>query len=104
MHEFLSADILRIFSFPASNLLAPATLLYARFITMTEQTMTDQEFRNRADSAMETLRKRLQQLGDEYDFEVEGEAVGSIFYSRNRKKRDLSSAPTRLSVKSGFPP
>ena len=36
--------------------------------------MTDQEFRNRADSALETLRKRLQQLGDEYNFEVEGES------------------------------
>jgi iron donor protein CyaY len=43
-------------------------------ITMSEQTMTDQEFRNRADSALETLRKRLQQLGDEYNFEVEGES------------------------------
>lgn len=41
---------------------------------MSEQTMTDQEFRNRADSALETLRKRLQQLGDEYNFEVEGES------------------------------
>lgn len=40
---------------------------------MPEQTMTDQEFRNRADSALETLRKRLQQLGDEYNFEVEGD-------------------------------
>jgi CyaY protein len=40
---------------------------------MTEQTMTDQEFRHRCDSALETLRKRLQQLGDEYNFEVEGD-------------------------------
>jgi CyaY protein len=55
------------------NLRAPATLLYAQFSTMIEQTMTDQEFRNRADSALETLRKRLQQLGDEYNFEVEGD-------------------------------
>jgi CyaY protein len=58
----------------APNLHTPATLLYAKFTTMTEQTMTDQEFRNRADSALETLRKRLQQLGDEYNFEVEGES------------------------------
>ena len=36
--------------------------------------MPDQEFRNRCDSALETLRKRLQQLGDEYNFEVEGES------------------------------
>jgi len=41
---------------------------------MIEQTMTDQEFRNRADSTLETLRKRLQQLGDEYHFDVEGES------------------------------
>jgi iron-sulfur cluster assembly protein CyaY len=52
---------------------AIATLLYAQSIQMTEQTMTDQEFRNRADTALETLRKRLQQLGDEYNFEVEGD-------------------------------
>jgi iron donor protein CyaY len=55
------------------NLLVPATLLYAEFLTMTEQTMTDQEFRNRSDSSLETLRKRLQILGDEYNFEVEGD-------------------------------
>ena len=55
----------------ARNLLVPTTLLYAKFLTMTEQTMTDQDFRNRSDSALETLRKRLQQLGDEYNFEVE---------------------------------
>lgn len=36
--------------------------------------MTEQDFRNKCDSAMETLRKRLQQLGDEYNFEVEGES------------------------------
>jgi iron donor protein CyaY len=40
---------------------------------MSEQTMTDQEFRHRSDTALETLRKRLQQLGDEYNFEVEGD-------------------------------
>jgi iron donor protein CyaY len=56
------------------NLRTPATLLYAQSIKMAEQTMTDQEFRNRADTALETLRKRLQQLGDEYNFEVEGES------------------------------
>jgi iron donor protein CyaY len=40
---------------------------------MSDQSMTDQEFRNRSDSALETLRKRLQQLGDENNFEVEGD-------------------------------
>ena len=54
-------------------MLTPATLLYAERTKMSEQTMTDQEFRNRADSALETLRKRLQQLRDEYNFEVEGD-------------------------------
>ncbi|HXQ96868.1 MAG TPA: iron donor protein CyaY [Candidatus Limnocylindrales bacterium] len=45
--------------------------------THNENTMTDQEFRHRCDSAMEGLRKRLQQLGDEFGFEVEGE-VGRL--------------------------
>ena len=54
------------------NLHAPATLLYA-LSSMPEQSMTDQEFRNRSDSALETLRKRLQHLGDENNFEVEGD-------------------------------
>jgi iron donor protein CyaY len=58
----------------AGRLLVPPTLLYAQFITMSDQTMTDQEFQSRSDSALETLRKRLQQLGDEYNFEVEGES------------------------------
>jgi CyaY protein len=40
---------------------------------MSEPTMTDQEFRHRSDTALETLRKRLQQIGDEYNFEVEGD-------------------------------
>lgn len=57
-------------------------MLYAESIPMSEMplnqhTMTDQEFRRRCDSAMESLRKRLQQLGDEYGFEVEGE-VGRL--------------------------
>jgi iron donor protein CyaY len=39
---------------------------------MTEQTITEHEFHLKSDSALETLRKRLQQIGDEYGFEVEG--------------------------------
>jgi iron donor protein CyaY len=39
---------------------------------MAEQMMTEHEFHLKSDSALETLRKRLQQIGDEYDFEVEG--------------------------------
>jgi len=71
----IDASNKRVFNIVPSaiNLLVPATLRYAEPITMSEQTMTDQEFRNRADSALETLRKRLQQLGDEYNFEVEGD-------------------------------
>ena len=37
-------------------------------------TMTEQEFRTRCDQAMDDLRKRLQELGDELGFEVEGES------------------------------
>jgi iron donor protein CyaY len=33
----------------------------------------EQEFRKRSDSALESLRKRLLVLGDEHNFEVEGE-------------------------------
>jgi iron-sulfur cluster assembly protein CyaY len=33
----------------------------------------EQEFRKHADAALETLRKRLLDLGDDYNFEVEGE-------------------------------
>jgi CyaY protein len=36
--------------------------------------MTEQEFRTRCDQAMDDLRKRLQELGDELGFEVEGES------------------------------
>jgi iron donor protein CyaY len=39
---------------------------------MTEQKMTEHDFHLKSDSALETLRKRLQQIADEYDFEVEG--------------------------------
>ncbi len=35
--------------------------------------MDEQEFRKHADAALEALRKRLLDLGDEHDFEVEGE-------------------------------
>ena len=35
--------------------------------------MDEQEFRKHADTALEALRKRLLDLGDEHDFEVEGE-------------------------------
>ena len=35
--------------------------------------MDEQEFRKRADAALEALRKRLLDLGDELGFEVEGE-------------------------------
>lgn len=46
-----------------------ARLLYAPFDMMSEQ-----EFRTRCDQAMDDLRKRLQELGDELGFEVEGES------------------------------
>lgn len=35
--------------------------------------MDEHEFRKHADAAMEALRRRLLDLGDEHDFEVEGE-------------------------------
>ncbi|MBI3669911.1 MAG: iron donor protein CyaY [Acidobacteria bacterium] len=35
--------------------------------------MDEQEFRNRSDAALEALRRRLLELGDEHGFEVEGE-------------------------------
>ncbi len=35
--------------------------------------MDEQEFRNKCDAALETLRRRLLELGDEHGFEVEGE-------------------------------
>jgi len=36
--------------------------------------MTEQEFHLKSDAALEGLRKRLQEIGDEHDFEVEGGA------------------------------
>lgn len=35
--------------------------------------MDEQDFRNRCDAALESLRRRLLELGDQYGFEVEGE-------------------------------
>ncbi len=35
--------------------------------------MDEQEFRNRCEAALEALRRRLLELGDEHGFEVEGE-------------------------------
>jgi len=40
----------------------------------------EQEFRKHADAALEALRKRLLDLGDEHDFEVEGEGEKLEFY------------------------
>lgn len=34
--------------------------------------MDEQEFQRKCDQAFDSLRRRLQELGDEYDFEVEG--------------------------------
>jgi iron donor protein CyaY len=34
--------------------------------------MDEQDFQKKCDQAFESLRRRLQELGDEYDFEVEG--------------------------------
>jgi iron donor protein CyaY len=39
---------------------------------MTEELMSEQEFQHRCDSAFESLRKRLQEIGDAHGFEVEG--------------------------------
>jgi iron donor protein CyaY len=39
---------------------------------MATETMTEQEFRNRCDHAFEALHRRLQELGDQYEFDVEG--------------------------------
>ena len=36
--------------------------------------MDEQDFRNKCDAALEGLRRRLLELGDEYGFEVEGES------------------------------
>ena len=36
--------------------------------------MDEQDFRNKCDAALESLRRRLLELGDEYGFEVEGES------------------------------
>ncbi len=35
--------------------------------------LTEQEFQKKADAAFDDLRRRLLSLGDEYDFDVEGE-------------------------------
>ena len=35
--------------------------------------MDEHDFRNKCDAALETLRRRLLELGDEHGFEVEGE-------------------------------
>jgi len=35
--------------------------------------MDEHEFRRKCDAALEDLRRRLQQLGDEHEFEVEGQ-------------------------------
>ena len=72
-HDSAAPASCRQISYLRLNLRTPRNPAVRSFITMPEQTMTDQEFRNRADSALETLRKRLQQLGDEYNFEVEGD-------------------------------
>ncbi len=36
--------------------------------------LTEQEFQKKADAAFDDLRRRLLSLGDEYDFDVEGES------------------------------
>jgi len=53
---------------PAANhLVSCKTLLYSALL------MDEQEFRRRSDQALETLRRRLLELGDQHDFEVEGQ-------------------------------
>jgi iron donor protein CyaY len=39
---------------------------------MPNEPMSDQEFAKRCDHALEALRRRLQELGDEHEFDVEG--------------------------------
>jgi len=39
---------------------------------MMERVMDERDFRKKCDAALESLRKRLLELGDEHDFEVEG--------------------------------
>ena len=39
---------------------------------MPNEPMSEQEFAKRCDHALEALRRRLQELGDEHEFDVEG--------------------------------
>jgi CyaY protein len=51
---------------------AAAPLLYARNLMPNE--LTEHEFRARCDAALDGLRKRLLDLSDEHNFEVEGQS------------------------------
>jgi iron donor protein CyaY len=53
-------------------LLAAAPLLYAHNLMSNE--LSEHEFRARCDAALDGLRKRLLELSDEHNFEVEGQS------------------------------
>ena len=50
-----------------------STLPSAPHLLYSALAMDEQDFRAKCDAALETLRRRLLQLGDEHGFEVEGE-------------------------------
>jgi len=53
---------------------------------MGEANGTNQDFRKKSDAALEALKRRLLDLGDEHGFEVEGSGKGSSCYLRSRRK------------------
>lgn len=57
--------------------------------------MDEQEFRKHADGALETLRKRLLELSDEFDFEVEGEGEKlELYFEEPEETRFIVSPNT----------
>jgi CyaY protein len=67
-HAFSVTKRKRRLAAALQNLPAARPLLYSDFAMLDEM-----EFRRRCDAAMEELRRRLLELGDEHGFEVEGE-------------------------------
>ena len=55
-----------------AGLLAAAPLLYARILMSNE--LSEHEFRARCDAALDGLRRRLLELSDDHEFEVEGQS------------------------------
>lgn len=56
--------------------------------------MDEQDFRKKCDAALELLRKRLLELGDEHDFEVEGGEKLELIFEEPEEARFIISPNT----------